>query len=268
MFCKKVYFTGGIDYLDKNFATDRQQWIQRIFFRLCNLLSNNSILVSTTDVENVKALYHGKLPRNCVLNFHSIDVESFVFDGNFQEKKNNYCTIAWMANIDNVFRKGVDKALNIFAEIAKTEQDAMFYIAGMEGEGSEYVMKQIEALSLQKKIVYLRTISEDKKIKLLKESKYYFQLSKYEGFGIATIEALSAGCVVIHSGRGGLRDAVGKYGYKVDIEKPVNIEKLLMEIKEKANDIDSLKEGIQYVHEKFSMEQRKSFFKKILNGKK
>ena len=268
LFFKKVYFTGGIDYLDSNVATSKQRFIQAVFFKICNFFSDGSILVSSADVKNVRNLYKGKLPKNCSLNFHAIDVEAFTFTDDFSKKKNNYCTIAWMANIDNVFRKGVDKALNIFSEIAKTDSDAMFYIAGMEGEGSKYILQQMNRLSFQNRVVYLGTISEEEKIRILKESKYYFQLSKYEGFGIAAIEALAAGCLVIHSGRGGLKDAVGEYGYVVDIENPMPTETLLPEIKEKSADYESLKNGIQYVREMFSIQQRIDFFSKVINDKK
>lgn len=87
LFGKKVLFTGGIDALDKNVATPRQRYIQKILFKLCNLFSDTSILVSQTDQSNVKDIYGGKLPSNCALSFHVIDFDSFEFKGDFLEKK-------------------------------------------------------------------------------------------------------------------------------------------------------------------------------------
>jgi glycosyltransferase involved in cell wall biosynthesis len=261
---KKVYFTGGIDYLDKNFATKKQCRLQAFFFRLCNFFSDGSILVSSTDVENVSALYGGKLPDNCRIGFHSIDVESFVFEGNLHEKKNQFCTIAWLANIDNMYRKGVDKAVKLFAEIVKLKPDSLFYIVGTKGEGSDYLLSLIQELNIQNKVIYLGSISESDKITLLKECKYYFQLSTYEGFGIAAIEALAAGCLVIHSGRGGLKDAVGEYGFQVDIDNFLPTSDLLQSIEKKSADNEFIGDGIKYVRETFSMNQRMNLFSQVI----
>lgn len=46
------------------------------------------------------------------------------------------------------------------------------------------------------------------KISILKSSQYYFQLSQYEGFGLAALEALCAGNIIIHSGKGGLSNPI------------------------------------------------------------
>lgn len=265
LFFKKVYFTGGIDYLDKYFSTPKQRFVQGVFFRLCNLFSNGSILVSSADVENVKQLYRGKLPKNCSLSFHAVDIDRIQFKGTLDQKKNNYCTIAWMSNLDNVFRKGIDKAIDVFANIVFIQPDAKFFLAGSEGEGSRYVLEKIRALSLQNSVIYLGPISEEEKIVLLQRCKYYFQLSKYEGFGIAAVEALAAGCLVLHSGRGGLKDAVGKYGYKINIEKDICIKKLLFEIQAKFSDNQFFEEGMQYVRQRFSMQQRIDSFFAIMN---
>ena len=51
-------------------------------------------------------------------------------------------------------------------------------------------------------------VSEEDKINLLKRSKYYFQLSLYEGFGLAALEALCADNILIHSGKGGLANSI------------------------------------------------------------
>jgi hypothetical protein len=68
-----------------------QRFIQAVFFKICNLFSDGSILVSSADVKNVSSLYKGKLPKNCILSFHAIDIEAFTFTGDFSEKNNNYC---------------------------------------------------------------------------------------------------------------------------------------------------------------------------------
>lgn len=47
---------------------------------------------------------------------------------------------------------------------------------------------------------------------MMTKSKYFFQLSKYEGFGLAALEALASGNIIIHSNAGGLKYVVGDNG--------------------------------------------------------
>jgi glycosyltransferase involved in cell wall biosynthesis len=264
-FCKKVYFTGGIDYLDKTFATLKQRKIQGLFFQMCNLFSDTSILVSTTDKQNIESLYGGKLPSNCKISYHIVDFNRFIYTGAFREKKSQFCTIAWMVNQDNFFRKGIDRAVRVFSRLVQDYPDYKLYIAGSPGKGSEALVKLIKELDIEKSVIYLGTITEEEKISLLKESMFYFQLSTYEGFGIAALEALAAGCIVIHSGRGGLKDAIGGFGYQFDIENEDEIVMFLKEYCSKSS-IENiyLKDAINYVKENFSFNQRYNSFKEII----
>ena len=72
---------------------------------------------------------------------------------------------------------------------------------------SDLLEQLIQKLKITNKVIFTGEIEEDKKITLLKNNRYYFQLSTYEGFGIAALEALAAGNIVIHSGKGGLNDS-------------------------------------------------------------
>jgi glycosyltransferase involved in cell wall biosynthesis len=263
-FNKKIYFTGGIDALDIQVATKAQKYLQEILFRLCNYISDTSILVSQTDQNNVRKIYKGKLPANCSLSYHAINFENFEFTGDFYLKKNNFVTIAWMLTFENTQRKGVDKAIRVFSYIKKHIPDCLFYIAGPSGAGSDYILHLISELHLEESVIYLGAIEEIEKLRLLKESRFYFQLSSYEGFGIAAIEALAAGCQVIHSGRGGLQDGVSNYGYQVDIDDEQEIVDLLLDLYEKEIDIELLKKGIQHIKQNFSYKKRFDSLKVII----
>lgn len=108
-----------------------------------------------------------------------------------------------MGDEGNVVRKGVDKALQIFAELKKIPEfvDYRFVIIGRKGEGEVLVRSIIDKYNLKGSVELKGEVSEEDKINLLKQSKYYFQLSLYEGFGLAALEALCANNIIIHSGR-------------------------------------------------------------------
>ncbi len=218
LFFKNVYFTGGIDDLNKNTTTNLAYIKQKLFFKLCNLFSNKSILVSISDQSNVKEIYSGRLPKNIGLSFHSVNSELFEIK-DLSKKECLFTTVVWMESVENVKRKGVDKALHVFKQLVIREEysNAEFYIIGKVGLGTEYLKKIIDELNLSEKVIFTGSIDEDCKIDLLKKSKFYFQLSTFEGFGLAALEALAAKNIIIHSAQGGLKEIIKNYGIILNI---------------------------------------------------
>ena len=61
--------------------------------------------------------------------------------------------------------------------------DFNFIIMGWKGEGTTFVQSIINKYDLNDSVELKGEVSEEDKINLLKRSKYYFQLSLYEGIG-------------------------------------------------------------------------------------
>lgn len=266
-FKKKVYFTGGIDNLEQSTTVRKNYLLQKIFFKLCYIFSDNCILVSTSDENNVRKIYRGKLPQRTCLSFHTIDVEKFI-TVDLSEKQNAFSTIAWMENIENVYRKGVDKALTVFRYLTEKEEysDAKLYIIGKEGEGSDYLKKLCVDMKMSDNVIFTGSIDEELKVDILKRSKYYFQLSTFEGFGIAAIEALAAKNIVIHSGKGGLKETINDYGIKVDIDR--DLEKQIDSIYDQLLNFNSEQLAIaqKHVQDNYSNIRRQKDFEKIFKN--
>ena len=206
-----VLFTGGIDYLDRNFAGFKSLFVQSVFFNLCGLFSHANIIVSDADLENcqrIPLLFPRSKNR---IAKHCIDVEKYACTDTVGRSK-SIVTIAWMARTENVVRKGVLETIELFQKIYQRDQGFRLFILGPTGEGTTAVRALISKLGLQEQVVITGAVSEEEKIATLKSATAYTQLSKYEGFGIAAIEALSAGAIVIHSNAGGLKEAVGNHG--------------------------------------------------------
>ncbi|HEY5588374.1 MAG TPA: glycosyltransferase family 4 protein [Candidatus Paceibacterota bacterium] len=263
---KPVYFSGGIDDLDESYATTRRYKIQKLFFKLCHFFSTKCILVSTSDNENVKKVYKGVLPHKISISFHSIETENFVCNSS-QIKGNDFTSIVWMGGVENVKRKGVDLSLKLFNHLAQNYieyKDSRFIVIGKKGKGTNYLIDLCLELNILDKVVFTDEVDESTKIELLKKSRYYMQLSKYEGFGLAATEALMARNIIINSGRGGLSDSVGTHGIQVDINE--NLIAQIGSIHKQIQNIDSdfLKAGEQYVIDNFSYNLRKSDFRKIM----
>lgn len=264
LFCKKVYMTGGIDALDRNLVSEKEYIFQKIMFKLCYLFANKCVVVSNSDLKNISGLYKKK-PTKLFFSYHVINIEKF--SCGFEKKcEELFVTIGWMETKANVIRKGIDRALYVFEKLVANKKyaDSKFVIIGKLGEGSDYLREIVENLRLEEYVSFVGSISEEDKVSLLKKSKYYFQLSSYEGFGISALEALAASNIVIHSGMGGLNDTIKSFGIKIDIQK--NYENMTASILDLIEQFDynKLIDGYNYIHETFSLEKRREEFRELL----
>jgi len=264
IFFKKVLFTGGIDSLDRKFNKSKWDYfIKKIVFKLCAINSDANIIVSKSDLNNIKETGY-RLKKIYYLP-HVIDFEKYAYEGT--PKKDIITTVVWMGNKGNVERKGVDKLLHVYKEFLKNNQNINVVIIGSPGEGTLFLKDIARKYNIETLVKFTGQIDEEEKIKYLKESKYYFQLSEYEGFGIAAIEALAAGNIVIHSGKGGLADAIGSFGILVeDVENYRDIALKLDEINRNYEKYyDFVRNGIKHVQEKYSYHVRKEGLSKVIH---
>ena len=119
--------------LDANYASPFSYRIQVLFFKLCYWVANSCIIVSQSDLKNIAKI--SSLKKKLSYSEHAINTKLFFPD---TQKEKLFTTVAWMGGEGNVKRKGVDKALRIFAELKKMPAfaDFKFIIMGRKGEGS------------------------------------------------------------------------------------------------------------------------------------
>lgn len=266
LFSKKVVFTGGIDYLDKEYAGLKSYTIQKIFFKLCNQFSDKNIIVSNSDIKNIQSFNKKQLSSKYPLSFHVIDFKSFEYH-DIKKKEKIFCTIGWMVRQENVIRKGIDKSLKLFKEVHRFDNSYRMIIIGPQGEGTTLINKIIQEDKLDGLVTLTGAISEEYKIEILKKSTIYSQLSIYEGFGIAAIEALAAGNIVVHTGKGGLSDGIGNNGIQIKNENYDEIALRIINTTSNENAwLNMVENGIKHVSENFRYETRLHDFKNILSS--
>lgn len=262
VFGKKVFFTGGIDDLDPGYATKKGLMIQRLLFKICNLLSNVNILVSTSDKKNIQLFSCLKPAEKFPLSFHVIDFERYKYSNNIKKEK-IILTIVWMGSQGNVLRKGVDKSIHVFEKIVKIDSEYKMLIIGTIGDGTIMIKNLIAKYGLENKVILTGQVDDNEKIAILKKSKFYFQLSSYEGFGVAAVEALASGCIVVHSGKGGLIDGIGDYGLKIsDVNDYDNICDIVLN-QDQDSCVKLINNGIKHVFSNFRYEKRYNDFYNI-----
>lgn len=261
LFGKNTYFTGGIDALDKNYSSPKNYKIQKWFFKLCYWLSKSCIIVSKTDDANVRQLVKG---GKLSYSEHTIKVAHFKCEQS--QKENNFVTIGWQETVGNVIRKGMDTSIRLFAELKKLPEykNSKLYILGKTGEGTKYLEGIVKEFGIENCVQFTGSVSEEQKVDYLKRSKHYFQLSIFEGFGVAALEALCAKCIVIHSGKGGLNNSIYDNGIRIDIDKSIDVMFEELKVKLASFEAEKLEKGCREVCDRYDNERRKEDFKKII----
>ena len=261
LFGKNTYFTGGIDALDKNLVSERDYSIQKWFFKLCYWVSKSCIIVSKTDDVNVREIVKGEK-----LSYSEHTIETKPFKCGLSQKENLFVTIGWQATVANVKRKGMDTSIRLFAELNKLPEykEAKLFILGKAGDGTKYLEDIVKELGMEGRVVFTGSVSEEQKVDFLKRSKHYLQLSIFEGFGVAALEALCAKCIVIHSGKGGLSNPIYNNGILLDIDKAIDSMSEELKAKLASFDAEKLENGCREVCARYDNERRKDDFKRII----
>lgn len=215
---KRVVFTGGADELDKQFISSRVKYlVHALAFFCCHFVSHICLVGSHSDLSNMSLILGGSRKlRYSPLPLPLADtLPGFVNS----PRKRCLISIVWMATLANTQRKGLDTAIEVLSELRKKDPDYELLIIGTEGEGSVYLREIAKKFGQETKVRILGAVSEEKKVEMLLTSQFYIQLSKYEGFGLAVLEAMACGAVVVHSNRGGLADTAGDSGIVAPLEK-------------------------------------------------
>ncbi len=258
---KKVFFTGGIDDLNKK-STSFLKYVRQCFlYILCYMLSDKIAVVSSTDLDNMNAvLKRNGCAKKLIFIPHCLGKDLKRIDITYK-KENIFLSICWMENSSNLYRKGIDKSITLFRTLSQYKEfsDYIFYIIGRGSLESTELKKLISEAGLENKVIPLGEISDDTKYDYLKRSKYYFQLSEYEGFGLAALEALYFQNIVIHSNNGGLKDFVLDGGVVVTDDED-SVQKI---IKSSDLNISNISKRIQ---DNYLFDNRKQRFRILFNS--
>jgi glycosyltransferase involved in cell wall biosynthesis len=95
--------------------------------------------------------------------------------------------------------KGIDRLLRGFSEVARSEPEVLLVIAGPNFGDLEYLRALTLELGLGNRVLFPGPVYGPAKYDLIKECCVFCQLSRYEGFSVALLEALACGVPVVAS---------------------------------------------------------------------
>lgn len=141
---------------------------------------------------------------------NGIDSDSFKLDFDRDEFRRRYAKdeeklVFYVGR--HVHEKGVQLLIETAPDILNTVGEVKFVIAG-KGPMTEELKEKAKYLGLENRIIFTGYMDDADKVKFYKIADTAVFPSFYEPFGIVTLEAMAAGCPVVVSDIGGLKEIV------------------------------------------------------------
>ncbi|MEZ5146369.1 MAG: glycosyltransferase family 4 protein [Bacteroidales bacterium] len=233
----------------------------------------------------VKTLLLGRLSAPLVLHFatHLLPVTRFTFNDmlkNFGGKLGNKSTVIYNCFNDifkceiekerndqvvticlahskiTVIRKGVD----YYVELARKIPEIDFYIVGVTSGAKDFL-----ETNKPDNVKLIEKIPQQELKELLCRSKVICQFSRYEAFGIALLEGISAGCYPVGLDYGGTSEILeNDLGLKIDtLDLDRGKEAISEALRKQIIDVIPIRKDIE---KRFAIEVRKKLLVDYLNN--
>jgi len=259
---KKAYVSGvfnlrfpewqeGEDYFK------RPLW-QRLLMKWSMKLADGNLLTSRSDFVGCVELFR---LSNCHYTPCCIADEYFEIDNN--KESNTLMNIAW-SSLVNLKRKGVFDLVSALQLVKKSDLKFTLKLVGARGDGADKLMRLIRDKGLEDSVECVGEVSKEYKLKLLEESSIYVQPSNYEGFGLATAEAMAAGLQVIACDVGDVRNTLGDHAIYVNNGNIEEIAKEISKLLIKGYDMEKMSVAKEFLRGKYSYQRKIDDFKLII----
>lgn len=261
---RKCAVTGVFNFrfLEKSHGLDYfgRPAYQRLLIWLSTKFADANLFVSEREFREVPAYF--SLER--VFYFPCAVGDEYFEVKNYSEPRQGLLNISW-SGCENLKRKGVWDILEAMKILKARGLNVSLTLAGKRGDGFQALERHIAEHGLKECVAAVGEVSKDEKLKLFARAKLYLQPSYFEGFGLATAEAMAAGCYVITCDVGEVRNVVGEGGRYVKPGVPAElanaIEALLAD--DAALEIHNTRSVLR-LQELFSFSKKKSTLDSII----
>jgi len=194
-----VFVAGGSDVSPEKeiHGSDPRSAIRFLFAKVAIRLVDCVVAVSQFTMRDVFAI---SKPKRFAILYHGIDTRAF---SSSECEKDIVLTVVARSARDYLWRKGLDRFLNV----ASLLPNRKFVLAGEGGTSDLLRHVPMSNVTVTGKLNEL--------IPLFQRARFYCQLSRHEGFGVAVAEAMACRCVPVVSDAGALPELVGDCGVVV-----------------------------------------------------
>lgn len=173
--------------------------------------------------------------------------------------------VAWQ-RLSNIHRKMIFELLQAFARFHSEFPASELVLAGPPEDGRVVLEAEAKRLGVSDAVRFPGELTRDEKIVLMQGCSVYCQVSRFEGFGLATAEAMACGAPVIVSSAGAVPEVVGDAGFYVD---EISTEGIYRALKRCAADPDNLRRmaaaGRKRIEEHISIQRRRRDFETFID---
>ncbi len=226
---RKSVVTGVYNFRfeDKSSGTDyfARPWFQRLLIRLATKWTDANLFISEREFQSVPPYF----ALRKAYYFPCAVGDEYFAAARTGETRQGLLNLAWSGS-ENLKRKGVWDILEAMRILKDRGVAAELTLAGKKGDGFAALQQRVVDLELQDCVKAVGEVTKDEKLDLYSKALLYLQPSYFEGFGLATAEAMAAGCCVITCNVGEVRNVVGDAGEYVLPGKPEELAERITEL--------------------------------------
>lgn len=193
-------------------------WYQRLLIAWATRATDANLFVSEREFTEVAAHFH--LKGHCYFPC-AVGNEYFAVYQTMQPRT-GMLNLAWSGHA-NLKRKGVWDIIEAARLLKERGVEFRLTLAGRRGDAYPELETRIREIGLQDRIELAGEVSPAEKLTLYGQTLLYLQPSYHEGFGLATAEAMAAGCCVITCDVGEVRNVVADCGHYVHPGQPAEL---------------------------------------------
>lgn len=218
---RPIVITGVFD----DWMFDSRPWLQRRLLARALRSSDANIFISRLEQRVVTARFLTANP-----SFSPCVVDSSVYAPEPGRRRERFVlTVAWLG-AENATRKGIPEIIRSAALVRQRLPDVRFVIAGERGAGFEPLRMLADELGVGDIVDFRGMVTVERKIDLMRSCGVYLQPSRFEGFGLAVLEAMSCGAPLVVSNGGALPEVVSDAGVVLSCTSPQAIADALCDL--------------------------------------
>lgn len=263
---RKSVVTGVFNFRYENAAHGRdyfgRPFHQRLLIAMAIRMADANLFVS--EKEYVDVTRHFRLRRS--FYFPCAVGDEYRQAKHRALRREGLLNIAWSGS-ENLKRKGVWDILDAMYRLKQRGVRVHLTLAGKEGEGLPALRRKVAELRLEDLVTVVGEVDMEQKLGLFASAKLYLQPSYYEGFGLATAEAMAAGCCVVTCDVGEVRNVVGEGGHYVKPGDPDGLADAIEVLLANENKIMALNQKAEHqIQSKFSFSRKVASIDAILQS--
>jgi glycosyltransferase involved in cell wall biosynthesis len=202
--------------LDINYYGARPWW-HKAGMRRAFAMADANVFTSALEFHELPRLFHVRNP-----SYVPLTVDDTTYSPNGRRDDNLICTVGWLQQ-PNATRKCLAEVIRAAALVHQRRPDVRFVIAGAKGNWADGAARLVRDVGAEGYVELAGAISKEQKIHLMRQCAIYLQPTRYEGFGLAILEAMSCGAPVVTSPCGAVPEVVGDTAVFVDGTSPTSI---------------------------------------------